>query len=74
MKSGPQRTVYISQSRYSIFVKDPIMPTPTNIKNVIQYTLLAAATTKNIAEADKVPLLGSTAALALSILNCIEVS
>jgi hypothetical protein len=50
------------------------MPTTANFKNLIQYTSLAATTAKNIAEAAKVPFLGSTAALSLSILRCIEVS
>ncbi|KAJ7257427.1 hypothetical protein C8J57DRAFT_1235144 [Mycena rebaudengoi] len=49
------------------------MPTTANFKNLIQYTSLVAATTaKNIAEAAKVPFLGSTVALSLSILKCIE--
>ncbi|KAJ7265251.1 hypothetical protein C8J57DRAFT_1622372 [Mycena rebaudengoi] len=48
------------------------MPTTANFKNVIQYTILAATTAKNIAETVKVPFLASTAALALSILKCIE--
>ncbi|KAJ7245540.1 hypothetical protein C8J57DRAFT_1524259 [Mycena rebaudengoi] len=48
------------------------MPTTANFKNLIQYTSLAATTAKNIAEAVKVPFLGLTAALSLSILKCIE--
>ncbi|KAJ7262900.1 hypothetical protein C8J57DRAFT_1231507 [Mycena rebaudengoi] len=43
------------------------MPTTVNVKNLIQYTILAATTAKNIAETAKVPFLGSTAALCLSI-------
>ncbi|KAJ7267086.1 P-loop containing nucleoside triphosphate hydrolase protein [Mycena rebaudengoi] len=48
------------------------MPTTANGKNIIQYTILAATTAKNIAETAKVPFLGSTVALTLSILKCIE--
>ncbi|KAJ7245231.1 hypothetical protein C8J57DRAFT_1679767 [Mycena rebaudengoi] len=50
------------------------MPTPANFKNVIQYTILAATTAKNIAEMAKVPFLGSTAALCLSIIKGIEMT
>ncbi|KAJ7270369.1 hypothetical protein C8J57DRAFT_1605319 [Mycena rebaudengoi] len=50
------------------------MPTPTNFKNVIQYTILAATTAKNIAETAKVPFLGSTATLCLSIIKGIEMT
>jgi hypothetical protein len=49
------------------------MPTTSNFKNVIQYTILAATTAKNIAETAKVPFLGSTAVLCLSISKSIEV-
>jgi hypothetical protein len=49
------------------------MPTTANGKNIIQYTILAATTANNIAETAKVPFLGSTVALTLSILKCIEV-
>ncbi|KAJ7289526.1 P-loop containing nucleoside triphosphate hydrolase protein [Mycena rebaudengoi] len=48
------------------------MPTPVNFKNVVQYTILAATTAKNIAERAQVPFLGSTAALCLSITKGIE--
>ncbi|KAJ7255998.1 hypothetical protein C8J57DRAFT_1517716 [Mycena rebaudengoi] len=48
------------------------MPTTANVKNLIQYIILAATTAKNIAETAKVPFLGSTAALCLSISKCIE--
>ncbi|KAJ7256945.1 hypothetical protein C8J57DRAFT_1648996 [Mycena rebaudengoi] len=48
------------------------MPTAGNFKNLIEYITLAATTTKNIAETAKVPFLGSTAALCLSITKCIE--
>ncbi|KAJ7248825.1 hypothetical protein C8J57DRAFT_1672697, partial [Mycena rebaudengoi] len=48
------------------------MPTTSNFKNVIQYTILAATTAKNIAETAKVPFLGSTAVLCLSISKSIE--
>jgi hypothetical protein len=50
------------------------MPTPVNFKDVIHYTILAATTVKNIAETAKVPFLGSTATLCLSITKGIEVS
>ncbi|KAJ7203918.1 P-loop containing nucleoside triphosphate hydrolase protein, partial [Mycena rebaudengoi] len=42
------------------------------VKNVIQYTILAATTAQTIAETAKVPFLGSTSALCLSIAKCIE--
>ncbi|KAJ7254526.1 hypothetical protein C8J57DRAFT_1657812 [Mycena rebaudengoi] len=48
------------------------MPTTANLKNLVQYTILAATTAKNIAETAKVPFLGSTAVLCLSITKCIE--
>jgi hypothetical protein len=52
----------------------PTMPTTANFKNLIEYITLAATTAQNIAETAKVPFLGSTAALCLSITKCIEVS
>ncbi|KAJ7246958.1 hypothetical protein C8J57DRAFT_1674427 [Mycena rebaudengoi] len=49
------------------------MPATTvNFSNLIQYTILAATTAKNTAITAKVPFLGSTAALCLSITKCIE--
>ncbi|KAJ7280563.1 hypothetical protein C8J57DRAFT_1563363 [Mycena rebaudengoi] len=48
------------------------MPTTKNVENLLQYIILAATTTKNIAETAKVPFLGSTAVLCLSITKCIE--
>ncbi|KAJ7282268.1 hypothetical protein C8J57DRAFT_1499250 [Mycena rebaudengoi] len=48
------------------------MPTPLNLKNVIQYTILAANTVENIAETAKAPFLGSTAALCLSITKSVQ--
>ncbi|KAJ7257454.1 hypothetical protein C8J57DRAFT_1516916 [Mycena rebaudengoi] len=48
------------------------MPTTANLKNVIEYSILATTTAKNIAEMAKVPVLGSTATLCLSITKCIE--
>ncbi|KAJ7241784.1 hypothetical protein C8J57DRAFT_1558541 [Mycena rebaudengoi] len=48
------------------------MPTTTKFKSLIQYTILAANTAQNIAETAKVPFLGSTSALCLSITKCIE--
>jgi hypothetical protein len=52
----------------------PTMPTATNFKHLIQYTILAATTAQNIAERDQVPFLRSTAALSLSITKSVEVS
>jgi hypothetical protein len=51
----------------------PTMPTAANFKNLIEYTSLAATTAETIADGTQVPFLGSTAALSLSILKCIEV-
>ncbi|KAJ7246479.1 hypothetical protein C8J57DRAFT_727815 [Mycena rebaudengoi] len=48
------------------------MATTAKFSNLIQYTILAATTAKNIAETAKVPFLGSTSALCLSITKCIE--
>ncbi|KAJ7241124.1 hypothetical protein C8J57DRAFT_1561778 [Mycena rebaudengoi] len=48
------------------------MPTPVNFKNVIQYTILAATTAKKMQKTAKVPFLGSTAALCLSIAKSVE--
>ncbi|KAJ7245853.1 P-loop containing nucleoside triphosphate hydrolase protein [Mycena rebaudengoi] len=49
------------------------MSTTTNFKNLIEYTTLAATTAQKIAETAKVPFLGSTTALSLSILKYIEI-
>ncbi|KAJ7210998.1 P-loop containing nucleoside triphosphate hydrolase protein, partial [Mycena rebaudengoi] len=48
------------------------MPTATSFENLIQYTILAATTAENIAETAKVPFLGSTATLCLSITTSIQ--
>ncbi|KAJ7247735.1 hypothetical protein C8J57DRAFT_1673528 [Mycena rebaudengoi] len=48
------------------------MPTTAKFENLIEYTVLAATTAKTIAETTKVPFLGSTAALCLSITKYIE--
>ncbi|KAJ7256561.1 hypothetical protein C8J57DRAFT_1649890 [Mycena rebaudengoi] len=48
------------------------MPITKNVETLLQYIILAATTTKNIAETAKVPFLGSTAILCLSITKCIE--
>ncbi|KAJ7242053.1 hypothetical protein C8J57DRAFT_1477570 [Mycena rebaudengoi] len=48
------------------------MPTTGNFNNLIQYTILAATTAKNIAETAQVPFLGSTAALCLSITKSVQ--
>ncbi|KAJ7265589.1 hypothetical protein C8J57DRAFT_1718250 [Mycena rebaudengoi] len=48
------------------------MPTTANLKNLIQYIIVAATAAKNIAETAKVPFLGSTAALCLSITKSVE--
>ncbi|KAJ7245277.1 hypothetical protein C8J57DRAFT_1725305 [Mycena rebaudengoi] len=50
------------------------MPTTANFKNLIQYTILAATTAKNIADTAQVPFLHSIAAVALSILKGIEMA
>ncbi|KAJ7249967.1 hypothetical protein C8J57DRAFT_1723780 [Mycena rebaudengoi] len=50
------------------------MPTTANFKNLIQYTILAATTAKNIADTAQVPFLHSTATVALSILKGIEMA
>ncbi|KAJ7278980.1 hypothetical protein C8J57DRAFT_1573985 [Mycena rebaudengoi] len=50
------------------------MPTTAKFKNLIQYTILAATTAKNIAETAQVPFLDSTSALCLSITKCIEIT
>ncbi|KAJ7239239.1 hypothetical protein C8J57DRAFT_1478415 [Mycena rebaudengoi] len=48
------------------------MPTTGNFKNLIEYITLAATTAQNIAETAKVPFLGSTAALCLSITKSVQ--
>ncbi|KAJ7261201.1 hypothetical protein C8J57DRAFT_1719913 [Mycena rebaudengoi] len=48
------------------------MPTAGNFKNLIEYVILAANTAQNIAETAKVPFLGSTAALCLSITKSVQ--
>ncbi|KAJ7200953.1 hypothetical protein C8J57DRAFT_1486522 [Mycena rebaudengoi] len=48
------------------------MPTAANFKNLIKYITLAATTAQNIAETAKVPFLGSTAALCLSITKSVQ--
>ncbi|KAJ7233078.1 hypothetical protein C8J57DRAFT_1578286 [Mycena rebaudengoi] len=48
------------------------MPTAGNFKNLIEYITLAATTAQNIAETAKVPFLGSTAALCLSITKSVQ--
>jgi predicted peroxiredoxin len=52
----------------------PTMLATANFKNLIQYIILVATTAQNIAETAKVPFLGSTAALCLSITKSVEVS
>jgi hypothetical protein len=52
----------------------PTMRTTANIKNLIQYIILAATTAQNIAQTAKVPFLGSTAVLCLAITKSVEVS
>ncbi|KAJ7253210.1 hypothetical protein C8J57DRAFT_1722576 [Mycena rebaudengoi] len=48
------------------------MPITKNVENLLQYITLAATTIKNIAETAKVPFLGSTAVLCLSVTKSIE--
>ncbi|KAJ7256292.1 hypothetical protein C8J57DRAFT_1650715 [Mycena rebaudengoi] len=48
------------------------MSTTAKLKNLIQYTILAATTVQTIAETAKVPFFVSTSALCLSITKCIE--
>jgi hypothetical protein len=50
------------------------MQPSTKFKNLIEYTTLTATTAKEIAQTAGVPFLGSTSALTLSILKCLEVS
>ncbi|KAJ7289589.1 hypothetical protein C8J57DRAFT_433284, partial [Mycena rebaudengoi] len=49
-------------------------PTTAKFKNLIQYTILAATTAQTIAKTAKVPYLGTTAALCLSITKYIEMT
>jgi hypothetical protein len=51
----------------------PQHPSAT-LKDLIQYTTLAATAAKKIADSAAAPFLGSAAALTLSILNCVTVS
>jgi hypothetical protein len=51
-----------------------MLTTTAKLTNLVQYTILAATTAKNIAETAKVPFLGTTAALSLSITKSVEVS
>jgi phosphoribosylanthranilate isomerase len=50
------------------------MQPSTKFKNLIEYTTIAATTAKEIANTTNTPFLGSTAALTLSIVKCVEVS
>jgi hypothetical protein len=50
------------------------MQPSTSFKNLIQYATIAATTTKEIADSARVPFLGSTATLSLSLLKSVEVS
>jgi hypothetical protein len=52
----------------------PPMQPSTKLKILIEYTTLAATTAKEVAQFASVPFLGSTSALTLSILKCLEVS
>ncbi|KAJ7200265.1 P-loop containing nucleoside triphosphate hydrolase protein [Mycena rebaudengoi] len=45
---------------------------PPNVSQLLGYTVLAATTAQNIADIAKIPFLGSTATLCLSITKCIE--
>jgi hypothetical protein len=65
-KQGP----WLVPSRLSM----PPMQPSTKFKNLIEYTTLAATTAQQIAQTASVPFLGSTSALTLSILKCVEVS
>jgi hypothetical protein len=51
----------------------PMQPS-TKFKNLIEYTTLAATIGKEIAQTASVPFLGSTSALTLAIVKCVEVS
>ncbi|KAJ7289449.1 hypothetical protein C8J57DRAFT_1706293 [Mycena rebaudengoi] len=48
------------------------MKPPTHLDNLLQYTTFAANTVGEIAGSFGIPFLGSTAALALAILKCVE--
>ncbi|KAJ7263818.1 hypothetical protein C8J57DRAFT_1512627 [Mycena rebaudengoi] len=50
----------------------PPMQPSTKFKNLIEYTTLAANTAQEIAQTTGVPFLGSTSALTLSIVKCVE--
>jgi hypothetical protein len=56
-----------------MFNMPPMQPS-TKFKNLIEYTTLAANTAQEIAQTTGVPFLGSTSALTLSIVKCVEVS
>jgi hypothetical protein len=50
------------------------MQSSTKIKNLIEYTTLAATAAKEIANTTNIPFLGSASALTLSIVRSVEVS
>jgi hypothetical protein len=52
----------------------PPIQASTKFKDLIEYTTLAATTAKEITQISSVPFLGSTSALALAIVKCVEVS
>jgi hypothetical protein len=71
---GTQQKIHKPWQMMSLPSPMPTMPTTANLKNLIQYIIVAATAAKNIAETAKVPFLGSTAALCLSITKSVEVS
>jgi hypothetical protein len=56
------------------YPKIPTMQPPGTLKNLIEYTTLAATTAQAIGTSAQVPFLPSTAALTLAILKCAQVS
>jgi tRNA A37 N6-isopentenylltransferase MiaA len=50
------------------------MPQITQLQDVLEFTTLAARTIQDISSASKVPFLGGTAILTLSIVEIIKVS
>jgi hypothetical protein len=46
----------------------------STLTTLIHYTTIAATAIKDMAESAAIPFLGSTAALSLSVLKCVEVS
>ncbi|KAJ7261963.1 hypothetical protein C8J57DRAFT_1513750 [Mycena rebaudengoi] len=48
------------------------MKVPTQLENVIQYTVMAASTVREAADSFEIPFLASAAVLTLSILKCVE--